>query len=71
MIELFQCQALKARISKRQCRINQEQARLRSTPAGQRQCWNGRGGYIGPLHFCLECTQPEALEAKRLEAPGR
>lgn len=55
-VELFHCAALKARISQRQCAINQGRAAVGNE--------NGKWGYkgylaVGLLHHCLDCSNPD------------
>lgn len=67
-LKLFRCEALKARISARQCRINQEEARRRAGLDQTKRFTRGGGLYVGLLHVCLTCTQKDDLAGQSFEA---
>lgn len=56
-ITLFRCEAMEARISKRQCQINQELAVRRKHK--KERVWGNYYRPVSVLHVCLKCTQPD------------
>ncbi len=67
-LKLFRCEALNARISLRQCRINQEEARCRAALDRSKRFDRSGNLYAGRLHVCLTCTQKDDLDVQSFEA---
>ncbi|MFA6721026.1 MAG: hypothetical protein WCR92_06375 [Candidatus Cloacimonadaceae bacterium] len=67
-LKLFRCEALNARISLRQCRINQEEARRRAALDKSERFARSGNLYAGWLHVCLACTQKDDLDGQSCEA---